>query len=82
MAEAYAVILVDVRLYDHDKTDTVRYAQKAADEKFEALATDVRKTLVTRNPEPRVMTFPEMEQQFPDVDPREYVGLYFTADIS
>lgn len=82
MAEAYAVILVAGDLYDHDRQDTVRMAQRAADEKFEALATDVRKTLVTRNPEPRVMTVPELQRQFPEMDLENLVGLYFSADIS
>lgn len=82
MAEAYAVILVTTGLFDHDRQDTIRMAQREADKKFEQLATDVRKTLVTRDPEPRIMTVPELQQQFPFVDLEGLVGLYFTADIS
>jgi hypothetical protein len=82
MALAYALVLVEAGLYDHDRRTALQYAQKEADIKFHALATEHRRTLVTRNPEPRVMTVPEMEQQFPTVDPKAFVGLYFEADIS
>ncbi|QKY80353.1 hypothetical protein SEA_MERCEDES_53 [Microbacterium phage Mercedes] len=84
MAEAYAVILVTNELLDHDREDTIRVAQREADKKFEALATEVRKTLVTRNPEPRVMTVPELQKLLPGIDPvaDRLTGLYFTADIS
>lgn len=82
MPQAYSVILVDVGLFDHDRQDTIRAAQVEADKKFEALAQDTRKTLVTRDPEPRVMTVPELQRLLPGVDTEGLVGLYFTADIS
>lgn len=82
MALAYAVILVDSRLYDQNKRDAVAMAQQSADEKFEMIAQEARKALVTRNPEPRVMTHPEMRQNFPHANLDQIVGLYFTADIS
>ncbi|WNN96087.1 hypothetical protein SEA_SCHIMMELS22_56 [Microbacterium phage Schimmels22] len=82
MALAYAVVLADSRLYDTQKHDTLQRAQAAADQKFEALAQGSRKTLVTRNPEPRVMTYPEMRKAFPNINLDGLVGLYFTADIS
>lgn len=82
MPLAYAVVLVTTGLFDHDREDTIRAAQREADKKFEQLATDVRKTLVTRNPEPRVMSVPELQQQFPYAELDGLVGLYFEADIS
>lgn len=82
MALAYAVVFADARLYDTQKHDTLQRAQAAADRKFEAIATQARKTLVTRNPEPRVMTYPEMRNAFPHINLEGLVGLYFTADIS
>lgn len=82
MAIAYSVILVDADLFDRERRDSVNLAQRAADEQFERLAQDARMTLVTRHPEPRVMTVPELKQAFPDQDLRFVVGLYFTADIS
>lgn len=84
MPQAYAVVLVANELLDHDREDTVRMAQREADKKFEKLAEEVRKTLVTRNPDPRVMTVPELEQLLPGIDSinLRVTGLYFTADIS
>lgn len=82
MPQAYAVVLATVQLFDHDRQDTIRAAQKEADEQFEKIAVDSRKTLVTRDPEPRVMTVPELQQQFPGMVLDGLVGLYFTADIS
>ncbi|QKN87756.1 hypothetical protein IXEL_56 [Microbacterium phage Ixel] len=82
MALAYAVIFASTEMYDHHRHETLQMAQKAADEKFEAIAQGARKTLVTRNPEPRVMTWPEMRNAFPDINLDGLVGLYFTADIS
>lgn len=84
MPQAYAVVLVANELLDHDREDTIRVAQREADTQFEKLAQETRKTLVTRNPEPRVMTVPELEQLLPGIDPAvsRVTGLYFTADIS
>jgi len=84
MPLAYAVVLVNNTLLGHDRQDAIRVAQLEADKKFEALAVDSRKTLVTRDPEPRVMTVPELKQLLPGIDPIEaqVTGLYFTADIS
>ncbi|QFP95387.1 hypothetical protein SEA_YUUY_59 [Microbacterium phage YuuY] len=82
MPQAYQVVFVDVGLYDHDRIGAVQMAQQAADTKFETLAQEARLTRVTRSPEPRVMTVPEIVNAFPDVDPHAVVGLYFTADIT
>lgn len=82
MALAYAVIFASTELWDHQRHDTLARAQAAADEKFEAIAQNARKTLVTRNPEPRVMTWDEMRNAFPDLNLEGIVGLYFTADIT
>lgn len=84
MPLAYAVVLVTNELLDHDRQDTIRVAQREADRQFEKLAQESRKTLVTRDPEPRVMTVPELEQLLPGVEPvkNRLTGLYFTADIS
>lgn len=81
MSMAYAVILVSTELYDSYQRDTVQEAQHAADKKFEALAQAAMKGTVTRNPEPRVMTYDEMRQAFPELNLNGIVGLYFTADI-
>lgn len=84
MALAYAVVLVAEDLYRGDQRSAVQAAQAQADKRFEALAQEARKTLVTRNPEPRVMTHPEMRNAFPAMGEQlnQLVGLYFTADIS
>lgn len=82
MPQAYNIVLVTTQLFDHDRQDTIRAAQREADKKFEELAISVRKTLVTRDPEPRVMSVPELQQQFPHADLDGLIGLYFTADIS
>ncbi|QZE10346.1 hypothetical protein SEA_LUNA18_59 [Microbacterium phage Luna18] len=84
MALAYSVVLVEAGLFDHDREDSIRHAQREADKKFEALAQESRKTLVTRDPEPRVMTVPELEKLLPGIGPQALlvVGLYFTAEIS
>lgn len=82
MALAYAVIFASTELWDHQRSDTLARAQAAADEKFEAIAQGARKTLVTRNPEPRIMTWDEMRNAFPDLNLEGIVGLYFTADIT
>lgn len=82
MTLAYAVVLVDSGLYDHDTRGAVQMALAEADKKFEGLAQESYKTLVTRNPEARVMTVPELEQWLPGADVRFLVGLYFEADIS
>ncbi|AXQ52921.1 hypothetical protein SEA_NEFERTHENA_58 [Microbacterium phage Neferthena] len=82
MALAYAVIFANTELWDNQRYDTLQRAQAAADEKFEAIAQDARKTLVTRNPEPRIMTYLEMRNAFPDLNLDGLVGLYFTADIT
>jgi hypothetical protein len=82
MALAYAVVLVSTELYDQQRMDAVQTAQGAADKKFESLAQQARKTLVTRNPEPRVMSYEEMQNAFPGANLDNLIGLYFTADIS
>lgn len=82
MALAYAVVLVSEEIYKGDQRSAVQAAQHAADQRFEKLAQDNRMTLVTRNPEPRVMTHPEMRNAYPEVRVERLVGLYFTADIS
>uniref|UniRef100_A0AAU6R5C9 Minor tail protein n=1 Tax=Micrococcus phage Olihed TaxID=3092209 RepID=A0AAU6R5C9_9CAUD len=82
MALAYAVIFASTELFDRHRRDTVQEAQRAADQKFEAIAQQNRLTMVTRNPEPRVMTYPEMRNAFPGVNLDGIVGLYFTADIT
>lgn len=82
MALAYAVILANTELFDRQRRDTVQQAQAAADRRFEELAQQARKTLVTRNPEPRVMTWDEMRNAFPGANLDGLVGLYFTADIT
>lgn len=82
MALAYAVVLASSEMFDKYKRDTVAEAQRAADQKFEALAQANMKGLVTRNPEPRVMTHPEMRNAFPGINLDGLVGLYFTADIT
>lgn len=82
MPLAYAVVLVDSQLYDRERYNTVRQAQQAADQKFERLAQENMKAMVTRNPEPHVMTVPELRQQFPHINLDGLVGLYFTADIA
>lgn len=82
MALAYAVVLASTELFDHHRRETVQEAQRAADQKFEAIAQQNRLAMVTRNPEPRVMTYPEMRNAFPGVNLDGLVGLYFTADIA
>lgn len=82
MALAYAVVLVAAELYDHERRNSVAEAQAAADKRFEAIAQEARKTLVTRNPEPHVMTYPEMRNHFPTANLDGLVGLFFTADIT
>lgn len=82
MALAYAVVLVTGDLFDKYRRDTVEAAQAEADRKFEAIAQEVRKPTVTRNPEPHVMTDPELRKALPGVNLHGLVGLYFTADIS
>lgn len=82
MALAYAVILVAADLYDHHKRDAVQQAQQEADRTFEKLARKEMKGTVTRNPEPRVMTYPEMRNAWPYMNLDGLVGLYFTADIA
>jgi len=79
---AYAVILADSTLFEKDRRDTVEVAQRAADERFQSIAEEARLTLVTRNPEPRVMTYLEMRNAFPQLNLDGLVGLYFTADIT
>lgn len=82
MALAYAVVFADSRMFDRERRAVVEQAQQAADEKFEAIAQASMKGTVTRNPEPRVMTWPEMRNAFPHINLDGLVGLYFTADIS
>ncbi|QXO13650.1 hypothetical protein SEA_MANDALORIAN_58 [Microbacterium phage Mandalorian] len=82
MPQAYQVVFVEVGLYNHDPRGAVQMAQQSADQKFEALAQEARLTRVTRDPEPRVMTYPEVANAFPEIDPNTVVGLYFTADIT
>lgn len=82
MALAYVIIPVVAQLYDQNQRDAVQMAQQAADKEFEQMAIQVRKTLVTRNPEPRLMPVPELEEYLPGANARGLVGLYFTADIT
>lgn len=82
MAMAYAVILVADELLDRQRRDIVQQAQQAADEKFEKLARENMLTQVTRNPEPRVMTYLEVRKAFPQLNLDGLTGLYFTADIT
>lgn len=82
MALAYAVILVTEQLYDGDQRTAVQEAQRQADNQFERIAQEARLTMVTRNPEPRVMTYLELRGAFPHTNLHGLVGLYFTADIS
>lgn len=82
MALAYAIVLVTGELFDHNRRDTVQMAQDAADLKFEALAQENMKGLVTRNPEPHVMSHEEMRNHFPHANLHNLVGLRFTADIT
>lgn len=84
MALAYALVTVHSSIFDRDQRSAVQYAQLEADVKFEELAQQHRLTTVVRNPEPRVMTVPELRAQFPgQVEFTDnVVGLYFTADIS
>lgn len=82
MALAYAIVFVAAELYDHDRYGSVQKAQAAADERFEKLAVEARKTLVTRNPEPHVMTYTEMRNHLPEANLQGLVGLRFVADIT
>lgn len=82
MALAYIVILVNDELYSHDKRDTVAQAQSAADQRFKRLAEEANLTQVTRNPEPRVMTYQELRKAVPYANLDGLTGLYFTADIT
>jgi len=79
---AYAVVLADSKMFDQFRRDTVAEAQRAADQRFEKLAREARKTTVTRNPEPHVMTWSELRQAMPTANLDGLVGLYFTADIT
>ena len=82
MALAYAVVFVNKELWEHEQCMSVQEAHRAADQRFEGLAQEARLTLVTRNPEPRVMTYLEMRNAYPDLNLDGLVGLYFTADIT
>jgi len=79
---AYVVVFVDARFYDQQTRDAVGAAQEEADRKFEQMAQENMRTQVTRNPEPRIMTYDEIKQSFPQVNAYAVVGLYFTADIT
>lgn len=82
MAMAYAVILATTEMFDGDRRGTVQAAQREADRKFETMAREALLTQVTRNPEPRIMTWAEMRNAFPHMHLDGLVGLYFTADIT
>ena len=85
MALAYALVIVDPALWAQAREEAVRTGQKAADSQFEKLAVEARKTLVTRNPEPEVVPYREVEEMFPEWTPaqiRYAVVLRFTADIT
>lgn len=82
MALAYAVVPVTAQLFDRNRRDAVAMAQAEADKRFEAIAQENRQTLVTRNPEPRVMSHEELRKLLPTANLHNIVGLYFTADIS
>lgn len=84
MALAYVVILVSTELWDHDRRSAEQEAQKQADVKFETLAQEARKTLVTRT-RAEVMPVRELAEFFPQYPPaafQQIVGLKFTADIT
>jgi hypothetical protein len=84
MALAYSLVLVQGTLFDLNRRDAVQLAQREADRKFEQLAVEHRLTQVTRNPEPRVLTHQELQQEFPgqfDFD-SDIIALYFTAEIT
>lgn len=82
MAMAYVVVLVSTEMFDGNRRDSVAAAQAQADRRFENIAQEARLTLVTRNPEPRVMSHLELRKLFPEANLHEVVGLYFTADIT
>lgn len=82
MAMAYAVILASDELLRNQRADTMQEAQRAADQRFEAIALEARLTKVIRNPEPRVMTPEELRSAFPFVNLDGLTGFYFTADIT
>lgn len=82
MAEAYTIVLVDETLWKTERSRFTQIAQQAADQKFEKLAQDNMKGLVTRNPEPREMSHEELRKYMPYAVLDGLVGLYFTADIT
>lgn len=81
MALAYVIILVSTQLYDHDKRSAEQEAGKQADKKFEELAQEARKTLVTRT-RAEVMPVRELLEYVPDLNPLLVLGLKFQADIT
>lgn len=82
MALAYAVVFVTAELWDHHRSQATEMAQSAADERFEKLAQENMKGLVTRNPEPHVMSWEEMRNMLPGAHLEGLVGLKFMADIT
>ena len=82
MALAYAVVLVNKQLFDQNRHDSIRTAQQEADGRLEQMAQEARLTLVTRNPEPRIMSYEGLRKMLPEGDISNLVGLYFTADIT
>ena len=82
MAQAYAVIMADAKLFDSNRRDTVQEAQHAADKRFEEIAQEARLTKVVRTPEPHIMTHSEIRNHLPHANLDGLVGLFFTADIS
>ena len=85
MAMAYALVIVEPTLWAQAPEEAKREGQVAADRQFEKLATDARKTLVTRNPDPEVVPYREVEEMFPEWTPAQVrfaVVLRFTADIT
>lgn len=82
MAMAYAIVLVTDELFKANHRDAVQAAQHAADTQFEKLAQEAMKGLVTRNPEPHIMSPEEMREHFPSANLHGLTGLRFTADIT
>lgn len=82
MALAYAIVLVADELMKNQARDTIQGAQRAADQKFEKIATDNRLTRVMRNPEPRTLSPDELRRAVPFANLDGLTGLYFTADIT
>lgn len=86
MALAYAIVLVASDLWDHSRSQCIELGQLEADGKFQKLAEEARKTLVTRQgSEPYTMTRDEIRHHYPTLDGDfldHVVGLLYQADIT